>query len=448
MIYTVRPGDTLDGIAIRLLGSKAPAPTLFQINRAQIKSGSPERLAAGERLVVPDQMIAAAKRASRKAPRDPNDVAVEVNGIEYGGWETIRIFRSLETASAAFDLGVTDKWQPGEEPWPIFDLDRVRVFVGADVLVDGYVDSVSYSLDGSSHGMTVSGRDRTADLIDCSAVARPGTFVNKRIEESARILAEPFGVEVVADVDTGAPIPKFTLMPGERVHEAIARAAIAKNLIVTVASGGRLALTRSGSRRAVDAIVEGRNLLRGDTSATSAERYSEYIVEGQAAGQGKAAMRATYRDPAVTRYRPLMLSAEQKASAEYLRSRAEYEARIRAARARGGTVVVSGWRQSDGRLWEPNRIVAARAPSLGLTEDLLIADVALDLSPGSGRTTTLRLVRPDAYVSELELDAERDALRQQRKGKKGKRGKKGQVSKAEMDEELRGIREEQVKGGF
>jgi|GEM_PF-200063 len=438
MIYTVRPGDTLKGIAIRLLGSEAAAATLFQINRARIKSGSPLALSPGETIVVPDQMIAASKRSATRAPRESTEVAVEVNGVEYVGWTTVTVVSSLESASASFYLVVTDKWAPGGESWPIFEGDRVRVYVGPDLLVDGYVDEVGYALDGSTHAMSVAGRDRTADLIDCSAMNRPGTFSGKRVEEIARALAEPFGVEVVTDVDTGPPIAKFTLQPGERVHEAIARAAIAKNLIVTASSGGRLSITRSGTRRATDAIVEGRNLKAGDATATGADRFSEYVVEGQASGKGKPSMRATYRDPAVKRYRPLMLHSEQKATAEYLSHRAEFEARIRAARARSASVVVTGWRQSSGELWRVNRIVAVEAPSLGLTEELLVGEVALALAPNSGQTTTMRLVRPDAYVSATELDAENDAMRAERKAKR--KAKSRGVSQAEIDKERRELR--------
>lgn len=436
MIYTVQPGESLNGIAIKFLGSAGPAATLFQINKSRIKSGSPALLAAGEQLVIPDQMITAAK-AGRKAARDPNEVVLEVNGLEYGGWENVQVGWSLETASGSFSVQVTDKWQPGQEPWPIFKNDEVRVYIGGDLLINGYVDRVGFTLDASSHSMTVSGRDRTCDLIDCSAMNRPGVFKKKKLEEIAQILSRPFGVNVVADVDTGAVIPVFSIQPGEKVHEAIARAAVAKNLIVTSAFGGSLALTRSGSRRATDAIVEGKNLKGGDSEASAVDRFSEYIVEGQSDGQGKAknAMRATYRDAEVPRYRPLMLHAEQKATAEHLKARAEWECRSRAAKGSGGTLTVVGWRQSDGKLWDTNRIVNVYAPTLGLSEDMLVTEVIYEQSSG-GQTVNMRVVRPDAYASEDELHAEKEVLRADRVKRKGK-GKNRKVSQAEIDAELR-----------
>jgi prophage tail gpP-like protein len=436
--YTVQPGDTLNGIAIKFLGSASPATTLFQINRSVIKSGSPSLLATGEKLVIPDQMIAASK-GSRKTAKGSTDVALLVNGVEYVGWQSVKIMRSMETAAASFEVEAFDRWEPGEEPWPIFDFDEVKVFIGPDLLIDGHVDEVNLGIDAGAHTMRVSGRDRTADLVDCSAMNRPGTFTNIKLEVLAQRLTQPFGVKVVCDQDTGAPIAKFALLPGEKVHEAIARGAIAKNLIVTSGLSGVLAITRSGTRRAKDAIVEGKNLKSGESKASSIERFSDYTVEGQDSGQGKAknGMKATYHDAGVPRYRPWMGHCEQKATAEYVKARAEWEARARAAKARGANVVVQGWRQSNGILWQTNRLVAAHSPSLGLDEDLLIGEVTFELSSSSGMTVMLKLVRPDAYSSEEELKAAKDIIKENRlERRRHRKGRARGVSAAEIAAEL------------
>jgi prophage tail gpP-like protein len=321
----------------------------------------------------------------------------------------------METASASFDLDVFDRWAEKSEPWPIFDGDEVRVWIGSDLLVEGYVDRVSIAIDATSRGMRVSGRDRTADLVDCSAMNRPGTFKNKKLEELAQILAQPFGVKVAADVDTGDRIASFTLLPGEKVHEAISRAAIAKNLLVTSGLSGTLSLTRSGSIKSHDSVVEGVNLLAGDTDISSTERFSDYVVEGQASGQGRNNLRATFRDAGVNRYRPLMLCAEQKPTQAFLKSRVEWEARSRAAKSRTARITLAGWRQSSGELWQINRLIPVKSASLGLDEELLIGEVTFELSD-SGMLTSLALVRPDAFTSAAELQAGKDLARLRRKG--------------------------------
>ena len=436
MIYTVQPGDTLNGIALKVFGTAAPAATLFQINKSAIKSGSPSSLATGEKLVIPDQMVKASS-VTRHAAKGSNDVALLVNGIEYSGWESVKITRSLETAAASFEVSIFDKWDASKGPWPIFDQDEVKVYVGPDILIDGYVDKVALSISADAHSMSVSGRDRTADLIDCSVEMRPGTFNNKRIEDIAQALALPYGVSVVTDQDTGPVIAAFKLFPGEKVHEAISRAAIAKNLIVCSGFSGRLALTRSGEKRATDAILEGKNLLSGTADATSVDRFSDYTVEGQSNGQGlaKNGMIGKYHDSGVHRYRPLMIHAEQKATTEYVTLRAQWEARSRAAKAKSANVTVVGWRQSDGNLWQTNRLVSVTSPSLGLYEDFLIGEVTYELT-SSGMVAMLKLVRPDAYTSADELHAAKDIIKTNRVAGKGGRAKSRGVSQAEIQQEL------------
>lgn len=412
MTYTVRPGDTCRSISIRVLGNARFADTLFRVNRARIASGSPDQLVAGTQLLIPDQMIAAAKASSGPAA-DPNEVTVEVNGLRYSGWESVTISRSLEAAAAGFAITLLDRWQQASEPWPIFDGDEVAIYIGSDLVLSGYVDAIGADLDAGGHSLSISGRDRTCDLIDCSIDLRPGVIKGKKLEEIGRQIVEPFGIEVRAEVDTGAPIAVFAVLPGETPIEALTRAAAAKNLVVTSDAGGSLVFTRSGERRAVDRIVEGQNLLAGSSSQRSTDRFSHYIVEGQGDGQGQNALREVYRDRGVSRYRPRIIHADGKATRGHLASRAQWEARVAAAASSQASITLQGWRQSDGTLWSANRIVSVEAPSLQVSGDLLIIEVTFEVG-SSGTLTGLRLTRSDAYSSAEQLEANKDAVKQAR----------------------------------
>ncbi|KAL6953374.1 hypothetical protein U1Q18_052068 [Sarracenia purpurea var. burkii] len=369
MIYIVQPGDTLRAIAIRVLGSEAPAATLWQINKARIKSGTPNQLTPANR------SSSRTKWSRRVRPIDVERWTLTRSFSSSTGWSTPdgRRFESRDRSKQPLVPSTSIlriNGSRGSQPWPIFEWDEVKVYIGADLLISGYVEEVEFSLDDGSHVMRVAGSDRTVDLVDCSAMLRPGVIKGKKLEEAASILAKPFGIEVVTDQDTGPAIASFALQPGEKVFEAISRAAIAKHLLVTSRPDGSLLITRSGSRRATDAIVEGKNLKSGSSRSSSRDRFSDYIVEGQSSGQGQAknGQRGTYRDPGFPRYRPLMLQAEQKATAEYVKARAQFEARARAAKSQGAVVVVVGWRQSDGTLWDRNRSSQCNPPPLGSME--------------------------------------------------------------------------------
>ena len=54
------------------------------------------------------------------------------------------------------------------------------------------------SIDSGSFSLSVSGRDKTADLIDCSATGN-SEFNNKTLTAIAQELCAPFGIAVLTD---------------------------------------------------------------------------------------------------------------------------------------------------------------------------------------------------------------------------------------------------------
>ena len=70
----------------------------------------------------------------------------------------------------------------------------------------------------------IRGRDRTGDLVDCSAATMPGEWQNELLDRIVQSLIDPFGISVTVDTDIGEPFRKFRIDEGETVFEAIDRA--------------------------------------------------------------------------------------------------------------------------------------------------------------------------------------------------------------------------------
>lgn len=142
-------------------------------------------------------------------------------------------------------------------------------------------------------------------------------------------------------------------------------------------------------------------------------RYSTYRVLGQQPGNdflgaaGAAHVRATATDPAVTRHRPLVVLAEQALDDAEAAERAQWEADVRAARARRVTVQVRGWRErgDTGPLWAPGRLAHVDDDWLGLDREMLISAVVYSLD-SEGTRATLSLAPPAAYAGRIEPDPE------------------------------------------
>lgn len=396
MTYVIKSGDTLRGIAARLLGDPEKWIVLWKLNQSRLRSGDPDIIYVGETIEIPTEQAEVAKTLP---PRASDEVVLLVDGTLYSGWTEVSIKRALEAASGSFSVSLTERWPGQTAKWPIYAGSGVQVYIGQELCISGWVDEVKVAIDATTHSMSVSGRDRTADIIDCSAIQRPGQWRNKKLESIAADLCSPFGVKVRADASTGSALTEFSAQPGETVYECLERAAKKCGLLVSSDPEGTLLFTRSGSQRFATILKEGDNLESIEGSFSSKERFSKYIVESQTSGSGEAAkvVKAQAEDQAITRYRPLAIMAEDQATPAQALARAKYEAQIRAARALVFTARLPGWRAGTESIWKPNRIVALDAPSVRGTGDVLIEQVEFSLGEG-GSSTTLTLKRPDAFA--------------------------------------------------
>jgi len=336
-------------------------------------------------------------------------VELIVNGKRFGGWQQLSIELGIEQMAGSFDLSVTDKWNSPLGPMTaeIASGQPCSVLVAGSTVITGYIDSVRPSYAADSHEIGFAGRDRAGDLVDCSAIYKTGAWASRKIEQIAADLCAPFGVKVSVLADTGAPLPAFNIQEGETVYEAIERAARMRALLVVSDGHGGIVLTRAGTGRAPADLVEGKNILRADGEFNSADRYSDYIVKGQAQGDDNANgavvahPSATSKDAGVGRYRPLIVLAEDQGGNATFAERALWERNVRAGRGTRATVTVNGW-TANGRIWQPNTLARLISPLLGADHDLLIVSVRFTLDDRSGALTTLELAQPEAYATIAE----------------------------------------------
>lgn len=349
--------------------------------------------------------------------REQDTLALYVGGKIYGGWKDMQVNASIETISGEFDLGYFYSWSGQNTAWAIREDDACEVRIGSDVVLTGYVDEADESLDAVNHSLQVTGRDKTGDLVDCSAIHTPDQWNNQTLPAIAAIVCRPFGVTVKAETDCGAAFPTVKVQPGETVFALIERLCRMRAVLPVSDGKGGLLLTAAGKGgRAYSALVEGQNLLSVSLKRSQKSRHSEYIVKGQQSGlaalgggtvevlstSGEVTTRAAAptsgraKDAGITRYRPLLIVAEAEASGQSPATRALWEATVRAGRGLRVEATVQGWRQGNGALWWPNQFVYVQSPTLGLEDTLLIASCAYGCSEG-GTITSLSLARPEAF---------------------------------------------------
>ena len=387
------------------------------------------------------------------APKDTaNLVRLLVGGNEYGGWKSARISAGIERQARDFDLDVTDRW-PGQASIPrrIQPGDVCQVFIGPDLVLTGYVDATPIKYDGRSVSVSVRGRSKTADLVDCcpvptgstagkygaggswsdvigpngkkpSVIAPPAKagaqWRQQKMELIAAALAAPYSVRVIAEVDTGKVIPDHHIQTGETVFESIDRMMRLRHVLSTDNAQGDLVFIDVGSAgRATTAIEVGVNVLSASAELDYKGVFSQYIVKGQRTGSNDSfgsdaseeegssvddGETATNTDARAKRRRVIVFKQSGQADEGTCQDRADYERAHRAAKALQTSYTLAGWRQQDGTLWLPNMLVRVRDSVIGFDAEMVIAEVAYILD-GSGLRTEVRVGPVDGYVTKAGI---------------------------------------------
>lgn len=344
--------------------------------------------------------------AANTRQEGPDKVTLKVAGQQFDGWTSVSVSKGIKNPAAAFSLEYAKRSDQPFTPPSIPTGAACEVLIGGETVITGFVDATNPAFDAASRSLRVEGRDKAADLVDCSALNAPGTWKARTLIQIAADLVGPFGIAVSARADVGAAFKSFAVQQGETVWEALERLARFRGLLAVSTPAGAVEFIQPGQRRAAFSLVQGQQLLSATAGHDARDRFSRYILKGQSAGDDEvngaaaASPSAEATDAAITRYRPMLIVAEEQATLASLRARAGWEASVRAAVGERVDLTVQGWRDPAGAIWAADLVVPVTAPWIDVDGDLLIADVTFNLDNDGGSTTSLTCTPPDAYRPE------------------------------------------------
>ena len=351
-----------------------------------------------------------------------NTVTLSAGGHDYGGWKDVSISAGVERQARDFTVSITWNWPGGGDvPVRIRQGEAVEVRIGQDLLLTGYVFSTPIRYDAQSITLSIAGRSKTADLVDCAAINSPGQWRGQSVQKIVEALAGEYGVKVVNESVVTLGLDDHTIEPGETAFESIDRLLTLSRLFSTDDGQGRLVIASPGAAgRAVDTLELGKNLLSGDTALDFSNVFSEYITRGQRSGTdesfGVAAseVEAKLADERMTRRRVKVIHQSGQMTTKLANDRVLWERANAISKAIKVNYTVQGWRQSNGQLWRHNMIARVVDPLIGLDRDMLISEVTYELGE-EGTFTRMSVAPPDGFLPEPNDSYE------SRKLKKGKK---------------------------
>jgi len=90
-------------------------------------------------------------------------ISISVNGQAFENFTSASVSIALDSISGSFNFtAVSTKGQL----LPFRNGDACQILVDGEAVIDGFIEKLDYTYNAKSHSITVSGRDKTADLID------------------------------------------------------------------------------------------------------------------------------------------------------------------------------------------------------------------------------------------------------------------------------------------
>ena len=333
-------------------------------------------------------------------------ISLTSNGNVISGWKEVRITRGIERIPSDFEISMTDAYT-GIDEIVINPGDTCTLQIGGMPVITGYIDRLSESIDPNQHPLTISGRGKCQDLVDCTAIFSTFQLMDVAVSDIATKLCDPYGIQVITKAESEIVFSQVNLNVGETPFSVIDTFCKLSNLLCYENELGQLVITQVSQEGPSSGFKQGVNIKRASYIRDVSQQYSQYRVYpiGTAvlADVGQLPMgEFMYPNPLVKRFRVKgFIQQGSDAGSNISDAHAVWECNRRIARGNVITITTDSWIDSNGSLYKPNTQVSVSIPKLKVQENQkwLISEVTYHLGL-DGTTCDLVLMPPQGFSPE------------------------------------------------
>lgn len=341
-------------------------------------------------------------------------INIEVDGTEYTNFTTATVNIALDTLANDFSFeAVTQK----DFFLPFKGGEACRILVDDEVVLTGYIESIEGNHSATSHSIAITGRDRTADLIDSTLSALNDIRAPITLKELIERVIEHIGSDLkVIDNANPEPFNKAEDIavptPGDNAFVFVEGYAQKRQVLLTSDADGNIVITNSEPTRSTGFIQhalnsDDNNVVNASWSYNAIALFNKYIQLGQqdpvalsfgdsTSQDGVISQNSEAIDDSIREGRQLAVVADKGFSKEQLQKRADWSKKIRAVRSTVYSATVQGFRDQDKNLWAINQLVPVVDIFADINREQLVNTLSFSFS-ASGSLTTIGFVEPDAY---------------------------------------------------
>jgi prophage tail gpP-like protein len=330
-------------------------------------------------------------------------ISLTVNGTKFVDWHSVRVTRSLEYVPWEFELAVENPWRDDSKR-RIARGDAVKLYYGDELLLTGYVDDIDAEYDANSHRLTVRGRSKVADLVDCSGFDKPFNGLN--LADIATQLCQPFGISVIDSAKEGKAFTAPKITSGETYFEFLEELARMRAVRLCDSPTGDLVLCKKLSELSGTVLALGRNIVKSSGKMSARELFSRYhlISNNPSPVLPKAddvAHPYAADEDVIKRFRQIVVVAGFEGEPDDLATRANLQKRVHRGRSESHTYTVLGWDQDNGQTWRPGMRVRINDPYANIKDERTIMETVM--SAGEDGAKTEITVMPNYVLDQLPV---------------------------------------------
>lgn len=349
-------------------------------------------------------------------------LSMEVNGIVYNDALSIEVVRSINNFPAYFyvrsSANINDRL-------PVKVGDAVNILADGTQIFNGFIEDIGVSYDSSSHTISISGRERVADIVDSTVTGNKVFTGPINFKDVIRQVLDAGNMQDIDIIDeTGVSLDfaageRLEAEVGQTIFNFLEPYASKLQVIISSDEAGNLLLLRAGQEHSGLSLVNGENILSASLSKNTAYRFNEYIARAQlnplsddnaSIEDVSSQVGSSGIDDEIRTSRILEFNVEEDMTSEQSEGRAQFEANIRRVNSVKYTCKVQG-HSVNGKPFKINTLASVNDSFCGISADLLIHSITYKLSLNGGSTSALSMTNRDAYTLQAIQDA-REAARE------------------------------------
>jgi prophage tail gpP-like protein len=343
-------------------------------------------------------------------------ITVEINGKSFEGWHSVTVSKSIEDFVGSFSIKLSRSLNLD---FPIKQRSACVIRIEGEPVITGFVEKIEVDTAVDKDDITVSGRDRTADIND-STIILPSLTPPFTLETVAKKTLDLLGIPNIKIINNIILTPfaqqDGNIDPGGTAFDFIETYAKKKQVLLTTDGFGNIVFTRASKDKLNTVLTLDRDaepsILNSKVTYDDTKRFNLYEAVSQAQTGGNYFDTVTQTPQQITNIGAKAFDNEIRRGRVYtfvpkgttvkvdIKEKVKWEMNFRRAQSFIYSCIVQGFKpKNDNDIWRFNKLITVKDDFCQLNGIFLITSVQYTYSLNEGSKTSLKIMNQDAFTT-------------------------------------------------